>query len=163
MTRHDAPGAELLARWQAFRRFPGGAWLFNQLLARMVPYTGALGARLTTLAPGAATVVLRDRRGVRNHLRSVHAVALANMAEFVSGTAMLTALPARTRGIVVRLEIDYLKKARGTMTGRARINVPPILGPCELYPEAEIFDESGDVVARARVTWKVEPLGATPA
>lgn len=127
----------------------------------MVPYTGALGARVESLDPGRAVITLRDRRGVRNHLRSVHAVALANLAEFVSGTAMLTALPTGVRGIVTRLEIEYFKKARGTITGRATIVLPQTIDqPLTLHPEAELFDNAGDLVARARVTWKVQPKAA---
>lgn len=155
--RNDAPGASLLAMWQRFSTVPGGQWLFNVLMARMVPYTGALGARVVDLSPGHAVCVLHDRRGVRNHLDSVHAVALANLAELCSGTAMLTALPPGSRGIVVRIEIDYLKKARGTLTARADVQMPPVTKPTEMYPEAAIFDVAGDIVAKARVTWKVQP------
>ena len=153
----DAPGAKLLRMWQRLHSVPGGRWLFNMLMARMVPYTGALGAKLVELSPGHAVCVLHDRHGVRNHLHSVHAVALANLAELCSGTAMLTALSPGTRGIVVRLEIEYLKKARGTLTARADVHFPPVTEPAEMYPEAVIFDAAGDVVAKARVTWKVEP------
>ena len=158
----DAPGARLLDLWERLSPLPGGRWIFHRALARMVPYTGALGARVVTLEPGRAVVELVERRGVRNHMRSIHAVALANMAELASGTAMLTALPAGVRGIVTRLEIDYVKKARGTITARAEVSLPPIDGPMELYPEASLTDADGDVVARARVTWKVQP-GATSA
>ncbi|MGQ0648119.1 MAG: hotdog fold domain-containing protein [Gemmatimonadaceae bacterium] len=157
MTSNDAPGTRILSLWRRLAPLPGGRWLFNKVMGQMVPYTGALGARIESLEPGRAVVTLHDRRGVRNHLRSIHAVALANMAEFVSGTAMLTALPHGTRGIVTRLEIDYLKKARGTITGRATVTLPPIDAPTALHPEAELFDASGDLVARARVTWKVQP------
>jgi acyl-coenzyme A thioesterase PaaI-like protein len=159
----DAPGARILSLWQRLSPWPGGKWLFGVVMGRTVPYTGALGARLESLEPGRAVVVLRDRRAVRNHLRSVHAVALANLAEFVSGTAMLTALPPGVRGIVTRLEIEYLKKARGTITGRAQVQLPTIDGPLELQPEAELFDASGTCVARARVTWKVQPVAAAAA
>jgi acyl-coenzyme A thioesterase PaaI-like protein len=154
----DAPGARLLSTWRRLSPLPGGRWLFARALGRIAPYTGALGARVEALEPGRSVVTLRDRRGVRNHLRSVHALALANLAELASGTAMLTALPAGTRGIVTRLEIDYLKKARGTITGRSVVSLPPIDGPVELHPEAELFDAGGDLVARARVTWKVQPV-----
>lgn len=153
---NDAPGAELLAMWRRLSPKPGGAWLFNRLMGRMVPYTGALGARVIELAPGRAVCVLRDRRGVRNHLASIHAVALANLSELCSGTAMLTALPPGTRGIVTRLEIDYLKKARGTITARSAVSVPEVTGTMEMFPEAELFDAEGALVARARVSWKVE-------
>lgn len=145
--------------WRRLSRRPGGTWLFNRLLGRMVPYTGALGARIVELAPGHSVCVLRERRAVRNHLHSVHAIALANLAELCSGTAMLTALPPGARGIVVRLEIDYLKKARGTLTARADVQRPEVHAPRSLHPEASIVDATGDVVARARVTWNVQPAG----
>lgn len=155
----DGPGARVLALWRRLSPRPGGVWLFNRILGRMVPYTGALGARVVELSPGHAVCVLRDRRAVRNHLNSVHAVALANLAELCSGTAMLTALPPGARGIVVRLEIDYLKKARGTLTARADVQLPEVREPITLHPEAEIADAEGATVARARVTWNVQPAG----
>ncbi|MEO7963952.1 MAG: hotdog fold domain-containing protein [Gemmatimonadaceae bacterium] len=159
MTASKAPpGAQLLAMWRRVQGVPGGRWLFHQLLARMVPYTGALGARVVELAPGRATCVLRDRRGICNHLNSVHAVALANLAELCSGSAMLTALPPGTRGIVTRLEIDYLKKARGTLTARSQVDLPSLSESTTLFPEAEILDRDNDVVARARVTWTIQRI-----
>lgn len=123
----------------------------------MVPYTGALGARIESLEAGSSVVRLEDRKAIHNHLESIHAVALANLAELASGTAMLTALPPGTRGIVTRLEIDYLKKARGTVVAKSKVKLREISGPTVLLPEAEITDEEGDVVARARVTWHVSP------
>jgi len=157
-SRNEAPGARLLSAWNRLSRLPFGRWIFNRMLGRMVPYTGALGARVESLEAGRSVVTLADRRAVRNHLESIHAVALANLAELTSGTAMLTALPAGTRGIVTRMEIDFLKKARGPVTGRTTVKVPPITGPTVLLPEAEITDTAGDVVARARVTWHVSPV-----
>lgn len=153
----DAPGARVLSLWRRLSPLPGGVWLFNRILGWMVPYTGALGARVTQLAPGHSVCMLRERRAVRNHLDSIHAIALANLAELCSGTAMLTALPAGVRGIVTRLEIDYHKKGRGTLTARAEVACPAAADAGTLYPEATITDASGAVVARARVTWQVQP------
>ncbi len=154
-----APGRLLRDAWRRLAPLPGGRYLFSRMLGRMVPYTGALGARVETLEPGHARVTLRDRRGVRNHLGSVHAVALANLAEVTSGLAMLTSLPDNARGIVVHLGIEYLKKARGTLTAECRCPAPS--GAEETVTvTAEVKDAPGDVVARAAVRWLIRPVEA---
>lgn len=150
---HDAPGSRIALWWRRFSRVPMGRTLFSMLIGRMAPYTGALGARVVELSPGYSRWMLRDRRGVRNHLNSVHAVALANLAEVASGTAMLTALPPGTRGIVTGLLMEYLKKARGTLTAECRCDVPAVNGETRYDVHAVVRDESGDVVAKGTVNW----------
>jgi acyl-coenzyme A thioesterase PaaI-like protein len=141
--------------WNRLAPLPFGRTVFSIIVGQTAPYTGSMGARVEVLEPGHARWSLRDRRHVRNHLRSIHAVALVNLAEVTSGTAMLTALPPGTRGIVTALSIEYLKKARGTVTAECRCHVPAPAPNAETHYEvqADIHDEAGDVVARARVTW----------
>lgn len=148
---------QLLALWQRLAAFPGGRWLFGFLLGRAVPYTGTIRPRIRELAPGRVRVELRDRRAVRNHLGSIHAVALMNLAEASSGLALLAGLPPDGRGILVGLAIEYLKKARGTLV--ASCDFPPVTGSekREVEVESTIRDAAGDTVARARARWLVGP------
>jgi len=150
---NDAPGQELLSTYRRLSRLPMGRTLFSILLGRMAPYTGSMGARVIELRPGHSRWRLRDRRKVRNHLRSVHALALANLAEVASGTAMLTALPAGTRGIVTGLSITYLKKARGTLVAECNCAVPDFDREAKVEVHSDVRDADGDVVARATVSW----------
>jgi acyl-coenzyme A thioesterase PaaI-like protein len=152
------PGARLLVLWRRCARLPGGRWLFGRLLRLQVPYSASIGARVEVLEPGYARLSLADRRAIRNHLRSVHAVALTNLGELTSGLAMITALPPGTRSIVTHIETEYSKKARGTLVAECRAAVPEALGAAtDLVVAADIRDAAGDVVARVQVRWRLAP------
>jgi acyl-coenzyme A thioesterase PaaI-like protein len=145
--------------WDRLSPRPGGKRIFSWLVGRTAPYTGTIGARVEALGEGHARLTLRDRRKVRNHLRSVHAVAQLNLAEEASGLAVTYSMPLHLRGIPVRLEIDYLKKARGTITAVCDLPgpVPEPQGDERTAYEAQVVltDPAGDVVARAVARWVI--------
>lgn len=154
----DAAGTgRVLRLWQRLRGWPGGRWLFSRQVGRIAPYTGTISARVRELAPGYAVVEMRDRRRLRNHLRSLHAIALMNLAEETSGLAMLAGLPESARAILTALSIQYVKKARGTITGQCRCSLPDGSREEEVRLPVELKDCGGDVVARAEARWKVGP------
>jgi acyl-coenzyme A thioesterase PaaI-like protein len=152
-------GPRVLALWRRLSPLPGGRWLFSRIVGRQVRYSGSIGALVTELEPGHARLELPDRPAVRNHLQSIHAIALVNLGEFASGLAMLVGLPATVRGIVTGLEIDYLKKARGRLVAECRTPIPATVEERTPFTvEAEIRDPAGDVVARARVRGRLGPV-----
>jgi acyl-coenzyme A thioesterase PaaI-like protein len=124
----------------------------------MVPYTGALGARVEELSPGRARVRLDDRRGVRNHLRSIHAVALVNLGEMATGLATLTALPPGARGIVTELSARYHTKARGRIEALCQME-RELPGTGTVEAVARITDGAGREVATVTARWT---LGSAP-
>jgi acyl-coenzyme A thioesterase PaaI-like protein len=116
-----------------------------------------MGARVLELSPGHAKVELRDRRVVRNHLSCVHAVALANLAEMSTGLAMSIGLPDDARGILTGLSMEYLKKARGTLTAICDCEVPLTNERREVTVVGDIVNKKGEVVARGTARWLVGP------
>ena len=150
------PDAESIGRlWRTACKLPGGKALFSAAVGRRAPYTHTIGARVVELAPGHARIVMEDRPPLRNHLDCLHALALANLAEFASGLSMLAGLPRGLRGIVVRIEIDYLEKARGTITAAADVVPPAPDFEGLLALPVELYDAEGRTVARGLYHWQI--------
>jgi len=117
-------GAWIREGWRGLHGLPGGRRLFSRLLGLAIPYTGSIGAEVLALEPGYAKVALGDRRAVRNHLDSIHAIALANLGELTGNLALVSALPDDGRFIVTKLAIEYKKKARGRLVAECRCEPP---------------------------------------
>lgn len=147
--------------WNRLHRLPGGKRLFSAMIGRTARYTGSIGARVVELEHGSAKVVMRDRPAVRNHLRCIHAIALCNLAELTGNVAVAYSLPDDARFIVAGLSIEYLKKARGTITGICQIDVPATSARLEIQVPVDMLDESGEVVARANLRTLIGPKKAT--
>ena len=124
----------------------------------MIPYSGSVGPRIRVLEPGHCEVEIPGRRANRNHLGSVHAIALCNLAEITSGLAMMAGMPPTVRGIVVTLSMTYHKKARGTIRAVSHVTVPNVSEDQDFDVSAECFDPEGTLVATGRVRWRLGPV-----
>jgi len=157
MAPKPSAGERLLRAWRTLEPLPGGRFFFACLVRWMIPYTGSVWPRVESLAPGHARISIKQRRRLEQHLGSIHAIAIANVAEFASGAAMSTALPPGYRGIVTKMQLEYFKKARGVITAEAKTALPDLSVEGEHDFVAEVRDEAGDVVANAVVTWRLGP------
>ena len=85
-------GQKLLRVSNKLSAIPGGHYILSRIIAWKIPYSATIGARIVVLEPGYARLILKDKRSIRNHLNSIHAVALTNLGELTSGLALNTAL-----------------------------------------------------------------------
>ncbi len=155
MAETDSSG--ILANWNRLQGLPGGRTLFRYFLGRQVPYTGTISPEVIELTPGKARVAMRDRPRLRNHLRSLHAVALTNLGELATGLAVTSSLPRDARGIPTGFSIEFLKKARGRIEARCDADIESSTEERDVNVEADLVDEAGDTVARFTARWRVGP------
>lgn len=142
--------------WTVLSPIPGGKWLFSKLFGLMVPYSGTMPFVIEEVGEGYARISLRDTWRARNHLKSVHAMALANVAELTTGLALNYALPANQRSILVSFEIRYLKKARGRLTSECRLTSAVREGDVPLT--TVVTNAAGETVCEAQAVWKVSQV-----
>jgi acyl-coenzyme A thioesterase PaaI-like protein len=143
--------------WDRLGALPLGDRLFSRAIGLAAPYTGSVGARVLELREDHCQAELRDRWSVRNHLTSVHAVALANLAEMTGNLAVAYTLPDDARFIVAGMSMEYLAKARGTITAVCDQPMPRVADKREIEVVVEMFDRKGQLVARGRLRTLIGP------
>ncbi len=157
MLKNLASPSALRSLWSYLRNVPGGGLILGRILGRMAPYTGTIRPEVLELEPGHARIRMNDRRSVRNHLKSIHAIALMNLGEVATGVAVMGSLPDGARGIITHLGMDYLKKARGTLVAECTCPTISSTEKKEYDVTAELKNEAGEVVARAHARWMIGP------
>jgi acyl-coenzyme A thioesterase PaaI-like protein len=140
--------------FRRFSRYPFGRWIYSRLVNFYAPYTGTIRAVVTDLRPGECTTEMKDRRSIQNHLRTVHAIALCNLCEMTMGLMVDATIPAYLRWIPRGMTIQYVKKARGRLSGRSWFD-PCAFAQGDQSVPVEIHDMSGDIVVRADIMLSV--------
>ena len=149
----------VLAAYRRLTRWPAGHWLFSQLVCWKAPYFATIAPRFIALQPGRCEARIGDRRRVRNHLGTVHAIALCNLAELSAGVMTEASLPSTMRWIPKGMTVEYLKKARGTMHAIATPDTAIVDSPAgyELPVTVLVRDPHGAEVFRARIAMWLSP------
>lgn len=149
----------LLDTWHRLQRWPAGGWLFSRAVCFKAPYFASIAPRITVLQPGRCEATIRHRRKVTNHLGTVHAIALCNLAELVAGVMTDASLPGSMRWIPRGMTVEYLKKANGPMHAVATPDVPLVEASegYDLPVGVVVRDRDGEAVFRARIAMWVSP------
>jgi acyl-coenzyme A thioesterase PaaI-like protein len=136
-----------------------GGWLFSRAVCFKAPYFGSIAPLVLRLEPGLCEARLPDRRAVRNHIGSVHAIAMCNLAELCAGLVTDASLPRGMRWIPKGMSVRYLKKAHGPLVGSAKPESAIVVADngYELPVVVEVRDAAGEVVFDARVAMWISP------
>lgn len=166
MAPREAPGGgsadrlpPVLAHWRRLQSWPAGSWLFSRLVCSKAPYFGSIAPRVTVLEPGRCEARIAHRRRVTNHLGTVHAIALCNLAELSAGLVTDVSIPSGMRWIPKAMAVQYLRKAVGTMTATATPDFTPHPSDAgyELPVTVQVRDPQGDPVFEATIRMWVSP------
>ena len=147
-----------LAAWRILKGSAIGRWLFARVICLQAPYFATIRPRIDRLEPGACEARMRKRRAVLNHVGSVHAIALCNLAELAAGLATDVSIPLTHRWIPKGMTVEYLKKATTSVRAIAIYSAVEVgVEPRDVIVPVEVSEEGGEVVFRARVTMWVRP------
>lgn len=144
--------------WRKLQNLPFGKTIYSILINLYVPYTGSIGSRVEVLEPGFAQIRLKQRRSVQNHLNSIHALAIANLAELAGNLSLFAGMPGDARLIVKGFDIRYLKKARGIIRASAKTPILETNDEIDLEILVEIKNTDNEIVATCTLYTLVGPV-----
>lgn len=149
------------ARNSAFQR-----WVLNFFLPKFIPFNGPHGFKVYPQQDGAIEVTIPYWRVNRNHIKGIHACALATGAEMCSGLSLLEQLdPNKYRLIMKTISMEYHYQAKMKATARAHATEEQMkdlleqvnqAGRSEFGSEVVLHDSDGNHLATGTVVWQVK-------
>ena len=141
--------------------------ILNFGLNRMVPFNKPHGFRIIELGDHHIKTIVPYRKANFNHIRGVHACALATLSEFTTGFLVLNMLDAKMyRLIMERIEIDYHYQAKMDAVASFQISdewiEERIFRPLASYAktsidcEVLIHDRDNNHISTALVRWQIK-------
>jgi acyl-coenzyme A thioesterase PaaI-like protein len=101
----------VLGLYRSLSRLPAGRTVFSVVFARKAPYFRSISPRFRDVRPHRAELVVADRRRVRNHIGTVHVIAICNGLEAAMGALAEATVPAGKRWIPKGMRVEYAGKA----------------------------------------------------
>ena len=141
--------------------------LLNLVLAWVIPFNRPHGIAIAALGEDYVRTRSSYRRRNHNHVRGIHACAIATIAEMSAGFLLLTKLdPGRYRLIMSHLEVEYFYQAKEEIFAESRLDATrmaaeitdPLVSQeaVTITLESRVADRTGNHIATARTTWQVK-------
>ncbi|MBL8628743.1 MAG: DUF4442 domain-containing protein, partial [Rhodospirillaceae bacterium] len=132
---------------------------FSKAVCFKAPYFASISPMVEDLRPGFCAARLKKQRKVLNHIGTVHAIAVCNLAELTAGVLADATVPASHRWIPKGMTVEYVKKAATDLRGAATVTPLPIFGnaPFGMPVLVSVTDTAGDVVLKAMITMWITP------
>lgn len=148
-------------------RYP--AWLGNRLITFMFRHTvklaGTASLRILGTDGKQVTFKLRNKKKIQNHIGSVHAAAMALLAESATGFVTGINLPGDKLPLMKSMNLNYVRRASGDLIAVASLTDQQIIQmqeaeKGEVNVKVQVTDENGDVPVECEMIWAWVPKGA---
>lgn len=136
-------------------------------LSFVSPFNARLRARMVRWDDNNCVIFLKRRRGVKNHVGTIHAGALFTLGETCAGLVIIRNFPFEGfRPLMSSVRVDYSKQARDDVTGAAHVGPETIGAMREALaggevPSVEIVTEISDgtglPIAAVTTVWQIKP------
>lgn len=145
---------------KATSKFPKGirSVLWSKAFGRVVPMVGTADICYLEVDADHVKVRLDNHRKVQNHIKGIHAAAMALLAETATGFLTGLHVPDERILLIKSLHVDYLKVTQGGLTATATLSTEQqcfILDneKGEMHIPVIVIDDSGNEPIQCQMLW----------
>jgi hypothetical protein len=141
-------------------------WILNYVLGYAIPFNKPHKIKITAVHDDGVSVRLPYRRKNLNHLKGIHACALATMAEYTSGISLLSIIGTNFRLIMKNISVTYHYQAKMDVITTQKLEkqliedkiLTPLLSSDAVLFEntVEVYDLLTNHICTAVVQWQIK-------
>lgn len=151
------------AEHSGFYRF-----LLNQGLAFTIPFNRPHGFRIIKISHDQVTTFIPYRRRNLNHIKGLHACAMATLSEFTTGFLLIQRLDMKKYRIIMqKIEMEYHYQGKTSATATFKVtdqwmrekveeplkNQDAVVVNCEV----KLYDKQQHHLTTGQVYWQIKP------
>jgi acyl-coenzyme A thioesterase PaaI-like protein len=141
---------KVMALYKRVTRLPFGQKIFSIMVARMAPYFSTIKPLITELRANYCECLIKKRKSVQNHIKTVHVIAICNGLEMAMGVMTEASIPKHLRWIPKGMSLDYTAKAGSDIRCVAKVT-PEQWQVGDLLVEVTAFDINDVVVVKGHI------------
>jgi len=145
-----------LKMYNTAKKLPAGSVIFSKAVCFVAPYFASIKPHFDELKPGFCQVSIKNRRSVRNHFKTVHAIAMCNMAELAGGMMTDVSIPKKARWIPAGMTVQYVKKAKTDLVAIADGSQIDWTSSGNIVVPVKVKDTAGEIVFTADITMNLK-------
>ena len=143
-------------------------WLLNRIMWRVVPFNKPHKIDIIQIQEKSIQIRLPYKKKNFNHIRGIHACALATLSEYITGLSLLRFLnPKDYRLIMKSIKMDYFYQAKQDVIVTFEIDKEKLFKRlhADLEKEdsaviplaVEVFDTEKNHICTGNVEWHIKP------
>jgi uncharacterized protein (TIGR00369 family) len=129
---------------------------YGKLVCELAPYFSTIDPQFVDMKPGYVEVCIKNRKEIQNHLGSIHAAAMCNVAELAGGMLTEISLPEGKRWIPSAMNVQYLAKAKTDLKAIAEGSGIDWTTAGRLTIPVDLFDTDGNKVFAAQIIMNIK-------
>lgn len=146
--------SKLLTIWNRLKTTSTGKWTFSKIICWKAPYFSSISPVFEVVQPNYCQVHIRKHRKLLNHIDTIHAIVMCNMAELAGGTMTEVSVPSEYRWIPKGMNVKYLQKAETDLVAIATPAEPEQSWKTntEYLVKVDVFDTNQTLVFQAVIS-----------
>ena len=142
-------------------------WMLNTIMSRAVPFNAPHHFKIKNIGIGSAAVLLPYRRSNLNHVKGIHACALATLCEYTVGMTLVSMISEKEYRLILKsIRIEYLYQAKMDVSTNFKINndfikthiITPLSDADAVFIDFEIpvHDKAGNHICTGFTNWQIK-------